>query len=153
MDDVIQLGILYVKEGNYPEGFRLLKDAMGKYQHKKPEEIPAELQSYYGLCAAVLNKDLRGGLEHCRAALKRDFFQPDLHLNLGKLYLLADQKSSAVHIFFKGLRLDDGHKGILAELQKLGIRKTPIIGFLPRGHFLNRILGQIRYRMKSSRMS
>lgn len=152
MEDQIQLGILYVKEGNYREGFRLLKDAMGKFNGKNPEEIPPALLSYYGLCTALLNHDVKRGLEHCRAALKREFFHPDLYLNLGKVYLMASQKASAVHIFYKGLKLDDSHKGILSELKRLGIRTTPIIRFLPRGHFLNRVLGQIRYRMKSSRM-
>ena len=151
MEDVIQLGVLYVKEGNYREGFRLLKDAMEKFHEKSPQEVPAKLQSYYGLCLAVHNHDIKGGLEHCRMALKREFFQPDLHLNLGKVYLKANQTASAVHIFYKGLKLDDGHAGILSELRKLGIRETPVIRFLPRGHFINRILGQLRYRMKSSR--
>ncbi len=152
MDDVIQLGILYVKEGNYREGFRLLKNAMEKSHGKNPEGIPPALLSYYGLCTALLNNDVKGGLEYCRVALKREFFHPDLYLNLGKVYLLANQKARAVHIFYKGLKLDDGHRGILSELKRLGIRKTPIIRFLPRGHFLNRVLGQIRYRMKSSRI-
>jgi tetratricopeptide (TPR) repeat protein len=149
MEDVVQLGILYVKEGNYQEGFRLLKDAMEKFNGKNPEEIPPRLQSYYGLCLGVLYRDTKEGLEHCRAAMKREFFQPDLYLNLGKLYLLAGQKASAVQILYKGLKLDDGHKGILSELKKLGIREIPVIRFLPRGHFLNRILGQLRYRVKS----
>jgi len=147
MEDQIQLGILYVKEGNYQEGFRLLKDAMGKFGGKKPEEIPPALLSYYGLCLAY-HHDIKTGLEHCHEALKREFYHPDLYLNLGRVYLKANQKASAVQIFYKGLTLDDDHKGILSELNRLGIRMTPIIRFLPRGHFLNRVLGQIRYRMK-----
>src|ERR1700688_3471012 len=102
MEDVIQLGVHYVNEGNYREGFRLLKEAMEKIYEKNPKEIPAKLQSYYGLCLAVYNHDIKGGLEHCRAALKREFFQPDLHLNLGKVYLKANPTASAVHIFYKG---------------------------------------------------
>lgn len=151
MDDQIQLGILYVKEGNYREGFRLLKDAMGKLHGKDPQEIPPALLSYYGLCLAH-HQDIKEGLEHCRAALKREFFHPDLYLNLGKVYLKANQKASAVHIFYKGLKLDDSHKGILGELKRLGIRMNPIFRFLPRGHFLNRILGQIHYRIRSSKI-
>ena len=150
MEDQIQLGILYVKEGNYREGFKLLKNAMEKLHGKSPQEVPAKLQSYYGLCLAIHNHDIKGSLEYCRAALKKEFFQPDLYLNLGKVYLLARQKAVAVHAFNKGLKLDDGHAGILNELRKLGIRETPVISFLTRGHFINRILGELRYRVKSS---
>src|SRR3990172_10109332 len=106
MEDQIQLGILYVKEGNYREGFRLLKDAMGKFQGKDSKEIPPALLSYYGLCLAY-HQDIKAGLEHCRTALKREFYHPDLYLNLGKVYLKANQKASAVHILYKGLKLDD----------------------------------------------
>jgi tetratricopeptide (TPR) repeat protein len=149
MEDKIQLGILYVKEGNYREGFPLLKSAMEKFSGKKPKEIPPALLSYYGLCTALLHNNVKGGLEHCQAALKQEFFQPDLYLNLGKVYLKANRKAGAVDAFYNGLKLDDDHKGILGELKRLGIRKSPFIRFLPRGHFLNRVLGQIRYRAES----
>ena len=149
MEDQIQLGILYAKEGNYREGFPLLKSAMEKFNGKKPEEIPPALLSYYGLCTALVHNDVKGGLEHCNAALTREFYQPDLYWNLGKVYLKANRKGNAVNAFYKGLNLDDGHKGILGELKRLGIRKSPIIGFLSRDHFLNRVLGQIRYRAET----
>jgi hypothetical protein len=144
MEDQIQLGILYAKEGNFREGFPLLKSAMEKFSGKKPHEIPPALLSYYGLCNALLYNDVKGGLEYCQAALKREFFQPDLYWNLGRVFLKAHRKADAVDAFYKGLNHDDGHKGILGELKKLGIRKNPSIRFLPRGHFLNRFLGQIR---------
>jgi len=149
MEDVIQLGILYVKEGNYQEGFRLLNDAMGKFQGKSQQDAPAALQSYYGLCLAALNRDVKNGIEHCRGALKREFFLPDLYLNLGKVYLFANQKANAIQIFYKGLKLDDDHVGICSELNRLGLRMNPVIVFLPRRHFLNRVLGRLRYRIKS----
>jgi len=149
MEDVIQLGILYVKEGNFREGFRLLKEAMGKFDGKSQQETPAVLQSYYGLCLAALNHDVKNGMEHCRVALKREFFLPDLYLNLGKVYLLANQKANAVHVFYRGLKLDDDHKEICSELRRLGLRENRAISFLARSHFINRILGQLRFRMKS----
>jgi tetratricopeptide (TPR) repeat protein len=149
MEDVIQLGILYVKEGNFQEGFRLLKEAMVKFHGTGQQKAPAALQSYYGLCLATLNHDVKNGIEHCRVALKREFFLPDLYLNLGKVYLLANQKANAVHVFYKGLKLDDDHRGICSELQRLGLRENPVISFLPRSHYINRILGQLRFRMKS----
>jgi tetratricopeptide (TPR) repeat protein len=149
MEDQIQLGVMYVKEGNFREALHLFKTAMEKLNKKKPDEVPPALLSYYGLCTALLHNDVKEGLEYCKAALKQEFYQPDLYWNLGRVYLKGRQKASAVDAFHKGLNLDDGHKGILGELRKLGIRKNPAIGFLPRSHFLNKVLGQFRTSKKS----
>src|SRR5262245_47058185 len=106
MEDQIQLGIIYVKEGNYREGYKLLKSAIENFVGKKPQDVPAKLQSHYGLCLAVHQHDIKGALEYCQEALKKEFYQPDLYFNLGKVFLLAKKKASAVQAFYRGLNLD-----------------------------------------------
>ena len=47
----------------------------------------AQLRSYYGLCLALHERRYREGLDLCQAALKQEFFNPDLYLNVARLNL------------------------------------------------------------------
>lgn len=68
--------------------------------------------------------------------------QKSLHyLNLGRIYLLADRKRSAIATFRQGLKMERNPE-IVAELRKLGLRKPPPLSALPREHLLNRLLGK-----------
>jgi len=46
-----------------------------------------------------------------------------------------------------GLRSHPTHVGLRAEVRRLGERRRPVIGWLPRGHLVNRYLGLIRARL------
>ena len=46
-----------------------------------------------------------------------------------------------------------GHKAISGMLAELGLRKGPIIRFLPRNHRVNVWLGQARHRLRQGRMA
>ena len=78
------------------------------------------------------------GIEHQGPA-------PDLLVNLAKAYLVARNKRAAVHALRRALNRSRGvDPRAQAELAALGIRRTPVLGFLPRGFFLNAWLGRLR---------
>jgi hypothetical protein len=125
------------------------------------EHFPGDpfLFSYRGYLEAVLGKNYKQGIDTCLSALKEvkgsipeglELFYPVLYLNLGKTYLAAGYKKAALDVFFKGLTYDHEDKDLLREIKKLGARKKPVVGFLPRAHPVNKYLGKLRHRLKST---
>jgi hypothetical protein len=73
--------------------------------------------------------------------------EAQLYLNLAEVYVSAGRRDDAVEVLDKGLiyfRIDSRIKRARANL---GRRGSPVLPFLDRGHFLNRILGKLRYRI------
>jgi hypothetical protein len=78
--------------------------------------------------------------------MARDAQNPIHYLNLGKVYLLAGKKSQAIEVFRKGLA-HERHQEIIDELNRLGIRKSPVLPFLKRKNPINRYFGIILHRL------
>jgi tetratricopeptide (TPR) repeat protein len=156
-EDYLELGRLYVKEGNYKEALKTLDRAVAKYNEKEEapargdkqtlDRLPSELISYYGLCIAYAQNRIEEGVRLCQSAVKQEVLRPDFYLNLGKVYLKADQKNKAIDTFRKGLEIVDDKRSLIQELRRLGLRKKPILNFLPRNNFLNRYLGLLVHRL------
>lgn len=160
-EEYLELGLIYAREGNLETALKNLAIAMVKYSNhedshakvdeKVLEDVPLELLSYYGLCIALVKNHVEEGIRLCRKVLSKDVFRPEFYLNLGKVYLKANQKAKALKIFQRGLELGERSKGLRMELEKLGIRKKQVFGFLPRHHFLNRYAGLLTDRLRIPR--
>jgi tetratricopeptide (TPR) repeat protein len=101
--------------------------------------------SYLGAALAMVEKRIQEGEELCQLAIRREFYQTDFYWNLGRVYLAGGRKDQAVWAFRKGLEMDETHRPMQEALLRLGYRRRPILGFLPRDHFLNRELGKILF--------
>ncbi len=112
------------------------------------ESFSPELLSYYGLCTTLVENRVQVGITLCRAALDADFLRSDFYLNLGRVYLRADQKSKAIEVFRKGIETTDHTLELQKELKKLGVRGTPLITSLLRSNFINKIIGKLLSRSK-----
>src|SRR5258706_15795753 len=55
--------------------------------------------SYYGLSRAQAHGATAQTIQACETASRRDFFSPELLLNLGRVYLLAGKTAEAVGAF------------------------------------------------------
>ena len=104
--------------------------------------------SYYGLALAQANGATPEAIRACEAAARRDFFNPDLLLNLGRVYVLAGKTTRALSTFEQGLRLAPSHPALRAELARLDRRQQPPLAFLPRNHSVNRLLGRVRASLR-----
>ena len=107
-------------------------------------EIEARYLSYYGYLTGIVSHNYKRGIELCNEAIKREFFHPDFYLNLGRLYLDVNNRNMAVKTFYKGLKVDKKDKGLLKEINKLGIRKRPVFPFWDRQHTINKFAGKMR---------
>jgi tetratricopeptide (TPR) repeat protein len=108
------------------------------------ERQSARYASYYGLGLALVERRFNKAVELCRAAVKDEFFAPDLYRNLARVHLVFGFKMEGIRYLRRGLMIDPANAEILADLRDLGVRRQPVLGFLPRRHFLNRWLGRLR---------
>lgn len=152
----VKLPFVYIEEINvllrrktYGTALKIAKEAVGKY----PED-PYVL-SFYGLLASTVVKNHTTGISACKKSIKLikksgydlNKAYPVLYLNFGRVYLAAGDKGNAFDTFHKGLARDRRNKDLTWELKKLGIRRPPVLPFLPRSFFVNRFLGRLRHWM------
>jgi len=105
--------------------------------------------SYYGLSRAQAHGATPQAIQACETAARRDFFNPDLLLNLGRVYLLAGKTTKALAAFQRGLELAPRHKALLAEHAKVDRREAPPLTVVSRSHPLNRALGKLRWSLRA----
>jgi len=82
-------------------------------------------------------------LDCCRRAVKDEFFNADLFLNLSRVYLRLGNRAEAHKAAMRGLALEPKHSAIKQHLSQMGVRGRPTIPFLDRSNFLNVTLGRM----------
>lgn len=104
----------------------------------------ARIRSALGLAIARAERNFEKSRALCEAATKQEFFNPDLYLNLARVYLIFERRSEAMRYLRRGQMIDPGHDAIRTAMQSLGRRRDPVVKFLPRRHPINRRLGAFR---------
>lgn len=94
--------------------------------------------------------DFDRALALCIKSLKGDITNPDIYLNLAKIYIFADNKTLAIKAIEKGLKHDSTHEGLVHLHKELGERREPAVGFLPRGATINKSIGKLTYKQDKS---
>jgi len=131
--DTINEGINAVKRGDSTVALILFEETA------KDDRSPVVI-SCLGYCIAKERNQIQKGAELCSQALQNDPTNPIHYLNMGRIYVLAGKNSQAIRTFRRGIKLGLG-KEIRAELEKMGVRKTPVVRFLGREHPLNKYIG------------
>lgn len=103
--------------------------------------------SYYALSLAIVEKSYDRAVSLCVMAAEKEFFNQEIYLNLGKILLANGRKAKAVKAFRRGLQIDKTNADIIRELRKLGLRRKPIVSWLPRQSSINMLLGKIAGRI------
>ena len=105
----------------------------------------AQVRSFYGLSLGLARGRYHEALDLCQSAVKQEFFNPDLYLNVARLNLAFGFKAEGLRYLRRARMIDPGNIAIDALLDDLGWRGEPVLRFLPRRHVLNRWLGTARY--------
>lgn len=132
---LFECGVGQLEEERYDEAVACLRRAT--------ELAPAhpQLRSWLGLAIAHAQGDFEESRALCESAAKQEFFNPDLYLNLSRVYLAFGRRSDALRYLRRGQMIDPGHTLIQNTIAELGQRRRPILPFLPRKHPVNRVLG------------
>lgn len=104
----------------------------------------AQIRSTLGLAMALGDRDFEAARMLCESAAKQEFFNPELYLNLARVYLSVGRRPEALRYLRRGQMIDPGHLAIREAIRELGLRRIPIVPFLPRRHVVNRMLGGVR---------
>ena len=104
------------------------------------------VRAFAGACRALVLGEHRHGLDACVAALKKAFYIPDLYCALGVVLVRIGERAKAHAAYQRGLRIDPRHPALRARLREMGLRRPPVLRFLPRDHHANRFLGRLRAR-------
>jgi Flp pilus assembly protein TadD len=103
--------------------------------------------SYAGLLTALAEDDFDRAEQLCQAALALKWNHAQLYLNLAEIYERAGRTPDAIEILQKGLLSAGRDFRIRRALERMGVRRSPVLKFLDREHALNRTLGRLRHRM------
>jgi tetratricopeptide (TPR) repeat protein len=113
--------------------------------HEQAPEDPV-VRSHYGWAVAMIEHRVERGVSLCRAALRDAADQPEVYHNLARILLAHGRKAEAIKFIRRGLMVDPRNAGLVLEWRRLGIRRPPVLSFLPRRHPANRLLGRVRGR-------
>ncbi len=140
IESVIESGLELARDGRYREALDIFEEDLCFTQHPTAT-------SYYAISLANVEGNYDKAISLCLMAAEKEFYNPEIYLNLGRVFLLNGQKAVAVRAFRKGLKYDNCNMGLLVEMKRLGLRKRPVITFLPRQNLFNRCLGRLVARM------
>lgn len=142
-EEYLELGLAYIKKKEWKSALSVLREGEKRHAETTVEPLPPQWLSALGLSMALAENKVISGLELCEVAARREVFRPDSHYYLGLVHLKNDSKREAIDAFYKGLKFDPDHPGIIAKLYQLGVRKKRSIRFLPRKNFLNKVIGKM----------
>ncbi len=135
----LMAGITEAKRGNTQHALDLFRNAAGA------PYLP-EAKAWEGYCLARENDAYKQGIALCNAARQSKPGSSDICLALGRIYLLAGLRSSAVRALETGLKIDKNPE-IYNLLNSIGTRKPPVFRFLHRDSRVNVTSGRLLARM------
>jgi tetratricopeptide (TPR) repeat protein len=138
------------------ELFRRAEACIVRGKFDKAEEFLAEALrissenplylSYFGLCMGMRG-DLGEAQKLCSKAAKLSPQSPIVLVNLGRVLLELGFRKEARDFFSRAYALDNTNSPAALELSGMGVRRQPVLHFLPRSHPANLVLGKMRHRI------
>jgi len=107
----------------------------------------ARFLSYRGLLLAIRERRVSEGTVMCKRAITLASSEPEMYLNLARLYTSTGQRHNAVMTLRRAIRTGAKNKAVMKEIQRLSPRALPPISSLHRDHVLNDVLGKLRARL------
>jgi tetratricopeptide (TPR) repeat protein len=124
-------------------------DAEAAVQTLRPvfdeDRAHAQVRSWYGLALGLARNRYHEAVEFCQSAVRQEFFNPDLYLNVARLNLAFGFRAESLRYLRRARMIDPGNESIQLLVEQLGPRSVPVLRFLPRRHLLNRWLGTARH--------
>lgn len=140
-------GLHALEERRFLESLAFFESALNLEEKSGNPAPRMKYLSYYGLSLSLAAGRTPEAIEMCERALSVEFYNPDLYLNVARVYLAAGERRRAHKALCQGLRIEKGHQGLITEIRRMGLRRRPLFSFLPRDHMLNRLTGQLVTRI------
>ncbi|NOX08055.1 MAG: hypothetical protein GXP22_00955 [Gammaproteobacteria bacterium] len=115
----------------------------------KDDTFRCRYMSYYGLVQIYLGNI--EGIQLCRRAACGEMMDAGVFCNLVMAELELDHRHNAYKALCQGLDIDQRHPGLNRMQLKMGMRRSVVVPFLKRRHWINRLLGRLMYRLFNNR--
>ena len=142
-------GVARLAENRAGEAVHHFLSAMQLERERGVRRPEMRYLSYYGVAVALARGPLPEAMRACETAVEGQSDNPDLHLNLGRVYLRAGEPGRALQAVTSGLQLDPSHRALRALLRTIERRRRPPLRFLTRDHPVNRVLGRLRASLRA----
>jgi tetratricopeptide (TPR) repeat protein len=121
--------------------------ALASFEKARGIENNPVINSYYAFCIAKERGQISKAILLCKESMQAEPNNSVHYLNLGRIYLIENNKGEAIRIFREGLNVE-ANQQIVDELNRLVIRKPPVISFLKRNNPINKYLGIILKKLR-----
>ena len=132
-------GLAYLRGGDAHRALPHLRSALDQ-EPSNPFYI-----SYLGVAIAAADQKWAEAEKMCHSAMRMNRRQAQLYLNLAEVYVAADRKHDAADVLARGLHYAPHDVRLKMALDRLALRRPPVLAFLPRAHAVNRNLGRLRH--------
>ena len=132
-------GIQLLREGHPTDAYDCFHRAV------ELEKQNAYYLSFLGVSEARGQKNWAAAADLCETALSLKRNEAQFYLILAEVYMSAGRREDAVAVLDRGLIYFIDDPRIRRARAKLGTRRSSVLPFFERGHFLNRSLGKIRH--------
>lgn len=133
-EQLLKKGIDLARRGKYKEALQFLN--MQSCQKN------AAAASHFAV--ATVMADCEKAIEICKQSLKAEDHNPEMYMNLGRLYAMINRKDLAFKALEQGIKISPRHHGIIKMFIILGQRKKPVLPFLSRTNIINKMLGVLK---------
>ncbi len=138
-------GVKLCRKGEWDEGLQVL--GWVAERTSTATDLPSLFYSYLGYGIAWRQRKPHEGLLLCEHAIQSEFYQPENYINLARTHLLAGRRMSALRAIEQGLRVDPEDARLHDLIQRIELRRNPVLAFLPRSNPVNYSLGYVRHHM------
>jgi tetratricopeptide (TPR) repeat protein len=101
--------------------------------------------SFLGLSISRAQRKWEQASELCEIAVKLNPKEIQFHLNLGEVYASAGLREKAFDKLDDALKLFGEDARLKRARSRVENRRTPLLPFISRDHFMNRKLGKLRH--------
>ena len=112
--------------------------------HRRAPSDP-RVQSWYGLTLVLVEKNSNLGVVLVDGAVRNGRPDPELVINQSRVAMALGQRVRAVRALERGLAFHPGDPDLTQARLALGTRQRPVLPFLSRRNWLNRMLGRIHH--------
>jgi tetratricopeptide (TPR) repeat protein len=102
--------------------------------------------SFLGLSIGRAEKKWKDAISLCETARRLKPNEVQLYLNLAEVYASAGQRENAIDTLDRALQIFGRDARLRRARSRVEKRRSPVLFFLERSHFLNRGLGKLRHR-------
>jgi len=146
-----RLGFAAYREKNFKRAAECFRQALELDRQRNQRQPDMRYLSFYGLSLAKAGLSSKIAIQACTRAVSHKRTDPVLFLNLGRVYAMSGQETSAMRAFQQGLALAPDHLQLRRALGSLDRRSRPVVPFLHRDHSVNRTLGRLRAGLRRRR--